>query len=185
MIFTKGFNLGSEYNNYTMINIYMTETSNIEDIRNIADEAINSDFEVSYTDEFNDTASIKVNSITDEELTNLKNKLKEKYSFDDIENNVIAINMPSANIFDLVKPYIAPMSLALLLSLIYFVIAFRKTGIVEALFMPIITVIGIEALYISIIAIFRIPVTQYIIPIGILLFILTLLGDTVYLKSRK
>ena len=48
MIFTKGFNLGSEYNNYTMINIYMTETSNIEDIRNIADEAINSDFEVSY-----------------------------------------------------------------------------------------------------------------------------------------
>ena len=48
-----------------MINIYMTETSNIEDIRNIADEAINSDFEVSYTDEFNDTASIKVNSITD------------------------------------------------------------------------------------------------------------------------
>ena len=185
MIFTKGFNLGDEYGQYTMINIYMTDPSNIEDVRQIADEVIEGDFTVSYTDEFNDTASIKVKSITDEQVSSLKEKLKAKYSFEDVDNNVIAINVPSANLYDLVKVYIAPIIIALALSLIYFVIAFRKLGIVKALLTPIITVVGIEALYISVIAIFRIAVTEYLIPIGILLFILTLLGNAIYLKSQK
>lgn len=185
MIFTKGLNLGDEYGKYTMINIYMTDPSNIEDVRQIADEVIDGDFTVSYTDEFNDTASIKVKSITDEQVSSLKEKLKAKYSFEDVENNVIAINVPSANLYDLVKVYIAPIIVALALSLIYFVIAFRKIGVIKALFTPLITVVGIVALYISIIAIFRIAITEYLIPIGILLFILTLLGNAIYLKSQK
>ncbi len=185
MIFTKGFNLGDEYNSYTMINIYMADTSNIEDIKQIANETIGNDFIASYTDEFNDTASIKVKSITDEQLTNLKNKLKEKYSFEDVDNNIIAINVPSTNLFDLIKVYIAPMIVALALVLVYFVIAFRKVGIIKALILPIITVIAVEALYVSIIAIFRIAITSYIIPIGILLFTLTLLGNAIYLRSCK
>ena len=185
MIFTQGFNLGDEYGQYTMINIYMTDPSNIEDVRQIAEEVIEGDFTVSYTDEFNDTASIKVKSITEEQVSSLKEKLKAKYSFEDVENNVIAINVPSANLFDLVKVYIAPIIIALALSLIYFVIAFRKLGIVKALFTPLITVVGIVALYISIIAIFRIAITEYLIPIGILLFILALLGNAIYLKSQK
>lgn len=185
MIFTKGFNLGEEYGNYTMINIYMTDPSNIEDVRQIADEVIDGDFTVSYTDEFNDTASIKVKSITDEQVSSLKEKLKAKYSFEDVDNNVIAINVPSANLYDLVKIYIAPIVVALALSLIYFVIAFRKLGVVKALFTPLITVVGIVALYISIIAISRISITEYLIPIGILLFILALLGNAIYLKSQK
>ena len=178
MIFTKGLNLGDEYGKYTMINIYMTDPSNIEDVRH-------GDFTVSYTDEFNDTASIKVKSITDEQVSSLKEKLKAKYSFEDVDNNVIAINVPGANLYDLVKVYIAPIVVALALSLIYFVIAFRKLGIVKALFTPLITVVGIVALYISIIAIFRIAITEYLIPIGILLFILTLLGNAIYLRSQK
>ena len=101
MIFTKGFNFDDEYGNYVMINIYMTD--------------------VSYTDEFNDTVSIRVDSISDEQLSSLKEKLQEKYSFEDIENNVIAINVPSVNVYDLVKVYIAPMIIALILSLVYFV----------------------------------------------------------------
>ena len=146
MIFTKGFNLGDEYSNYILINIYMNDTSNLQDVKEIADQVLDQDFTVSYTDEFNDTASIRVKSISDGQLSNLKEKLKEKYSFQDAEDNIIAINVPSTNIYDLVRVYIAPMIIALALVLIYFVIAFRKNGILEALLMPIITVIMVEAL---------------------------------------
>lgn len=46
-------------------------------------------------------------------------------------------------------------------------------------------IIAINAIYVSTIAILRIPVNEYIISIGVLVYVVSLFTPVLYLKSKK
>lgn len=185
MACTLKFNRSLEFGSYTNLNVYMKEQSNLDDVRQIVSEVFSGKYEVEYTDEFYDTVSIKLKDITDEQLQNIKDKLVEKYGFDEIDNYIIEIDVPAIRIFDLGKDYIAPIVLSFVIIFIYNGIAFRKLGIYKSVIEPLITIIIIGALYVSILAICRIPINEYTIPVGIFIYIMSLLGITANLNNKS
>ena len=185
MAWTLGFNNGYEFEGYTRINISMTESSNLEDIKQVIDENYDGVYDIDYTDGFHDTVSIRVKSISEEEFNAIEEKLNEKYQFPEGETHVVPAEMPAYNIFDLVKGYIMPIIISLLIVLIYFAIAFRKLGLVKAILEPIITIIMVILVYASIFAISRLPITAYVVPLGMVIYIITLMCITIQLNNEK
>lgn len=61
---------------------------------------------------------------------------------------------------------------------------FRKLGIVKALILPLCLMLGINAIYISAILILRIPVSEYIVSIGMFVYVISLLIACLYTKSK-
>lgn len=180
-----GFNKGLEYGDYTRILVYMNKESNLDDVKGIVSDVFGGRFEVSYTDEFKDTVSIKAQGISDEQIENLKNKLKEKYEFEDDAEYMITLNTASIGTFELIKDYIKPVAISYVLILVYFAFAYRKLGLVNGLVIPAIVIVIISSLYVSLIAICGISLNSFIIPLGVLLYIASLLGTTMYLNSKN
>ena len=70
--------------------------------------------------------------------------------------------------------YVWPIAISAVLIIAYEAIRFRKLGVVKVVAKLIIWPIVIEALYLSVLAIARIPISYYTLPLGIILAVLTL-----------
>ena len=185
MAFTLKFNLGFEYSGYRRIIIYMIDKYDLNDIEQIVKDNFDGKYEMSYIDEFEDTISIKAKGISDENLENMEKQLKEKYEIAEDIDNMVVVETPASSVYDLVKVYILPVIVTFAIALIYYVVAFRKLGVVKSLVEPAVTIIVIGTLYVSIIAICRIPVNEFTIPLGLLIYLLSLLGETIYLNEER
>jgi len=182
---TMGFNKGIEYGDYTRIIVYMNKKSNLDDVNRLVTEAFDGKYEIAYIDEFKDTISIKAQGISEEQITEIKNKLKEKYEFDDNEEFLVILDTASVGTYDLIKDYIKPVAISFIIILVYFGFAYRKLGIIKGLVEPGLGLIILNCLYVSIIAIFRIPLNVFIIPLGVFIYIMSILGVTMYLNSKN
>ncbi len=96
---------------------------------------------------------------------------------------VDVIEMPDVHVNDLVKSYIKPLAITFVITLIALAIIFRKLGIVKSLVIPAIIIIGVNALYISVVSILRIPVNEYAISGFIFVYAMSLIGTAWYTKS--
>ncbi len=199
IICTNGFNLGIEYGSSKKINVVFKENFELSDIENIVKEVLGNEdsYKVDYIDEFKASVSITAKSITDEQIENLENKLKEKYktlenkkeassdeenSEEETEESIIIVNMPSVKAYDLIKIYIKPMIIVTAVSVVFLGIMNRKQGLLRAFGMPIIIICGALALYMSAVAILRIPLNEYVINIGVLVYMISLIASAVYTK---
>ncbi len=183
-----GFNLSNDYDNSKKIAIYVKEGINIEDIKQFSKEVFGKDnCTVEYSDRFETSVFVNVKEISDEQKTNLENKLKEKYeSLSKLEGDVIEItDVPKVDIYDLIKSYIKPIAITTGLVLIILLIMGREKGMAKALFIPLGLILGISAFYVSAIAILRIPVSEYIISVGIFVYTLSLIIAAAYAKSNN
>ncbi len=181
-----GVNLSLEYEGYTRLDVYMTEEANLDEVKEIVEDVFDGNYKIQFSDDFNDTVMIKLQNATDEQITEIEEKLTEKYEFDNEDADyIIEVNIPSVRVFDLVKPYIAPVIISLVLVLLYFGISFRKLKFYKSVIEPLAIIVLINALYASVLAIFRIPMSEYIIPIGILIYTMSLLGVTLYLNNQN
>lgn len=80
VVIFKGFNVSSNYRAHKSINIPINADFNIEDVQTIADEIFGK--KNAYLERagvYNDSVVINVKDVSDEQLTNLKNKINEKY----------------------------------------------------------------------------------------------------------
>lgn len=186
MICIKGFNYSLLFSNAQRLNIYMTQDFNINDINEIVKEVLGSNkFEVQLSNTFGTVVSIISKEITDEQQNNIIAKINEKYAIEiNKDSDVILANIPQANILDLVVKYIAPIVITTIVVLLYFTIRFRREGILKCIVIPIISLIIVEALYVSIVALTRIPVNEFFAIFGVVLYLLTILCNTIKL-SRK
>ena len=84
MVATLGFNLGGNYASYKRINVYMNTQANLQEIEQIVSENHDGEYKVAFADEFNDMVTIRVKDINEEELNAIKEKLTEKYAFEEV-----------------------------------------------------------------------------------------------------
>lgn len=180
-----GFNKGLEYGDYTRILVYMNNTSNLDDLKALISEVFDGKYAISYTDEFSDTISIKARDISQDQIDELKNKLKEKYGFEDDDEFMVTFNTSGIGTFDILKDYIKPVVISYVLVVVYYAFSYRKLGLINGLAIPALSIIIINSLYISIIAISRIPLNSFIIPLGILIYIMSLVGVTIYMNEKN
>lgn len=135
-----------------------------------------------------------VASKTDDEINELISQIKEKYNLDytkeELQDSVVLVRLSDVNgvsIFDTLKYMVVPSLIALGIVVVYFGIRFRKLYKRAWLLEPIkfiLKMVLIEAFVLSVVVIARIPVTHYLAPVLIFVWLLTLLACTIQNEAR-
>ena len=178
---TIGLNLDLMYSSHKSIDINLQKQLENEDVYKIAKEVFeNQKVKVQKVELYEDMVSIIVKDATDEQLENLNTKLNEKYELENKKDDMVITNVPSVEISDLVKPYILPVSISFVVIIVYLVIYMdinnrvnRKLSILKEISKAILTIIGIELLYLSVFAITRLEINYTTLPIGVIIYAFT------------
>lgn len=174
---TAGFNYGLSYGNSKRIVISMKDKFEINDYKSITKEVFGNSI-VETTSVFNDTVSIKVKEATDEQLDNLVVKVNEKYGYEYTRDDLQVTEVSNIKVFDILKQAIVPVLTTLLVILVYMIIRYRKQGLVYIILNLFIPVILSEGLLLAIYAILRIPVTNVLLPVALMVYIASIIYST-------
>lgn len=187
MICVKGYNYDLLYSKSVRMNIYLTKEFKVNEIEEIAKEILGTNkLKVQQGNTFGTVVSIVSKEITEEQQNNIIQKLNEKYEIEiNKDEDVIVAQIPQVNIWEMITKYISPLVITTIVILVYFVIRFRKQGIIKCIVIPVLTLIGISALYVSIIALTRIPVNELFIIFLVLIYFLTLICNAVKLNKQE
>lgn len=182
----KGFNKGIIYDSATRIECYIPSRYEKADIENITNETFsNKNVTVQDIEKLNQMVSIKIKDYSEEELENFKTKISEKYGIDKDKLEIYEIKIPTTRISTIVKPYVLPVSIVTVLSLVY--IALRNIKSKEAVKKVIkvaLTLVLVAGIYFSILVIAQIPINEYTMPIALMLYVLTLLIEVIKLNKE-
>lgn len=182
----KGFNKGIIYDSAIRIECYIPSGYEKADIENITNETFsNKNVTVQDIEKLNQMVSIKIKDYSEEELENFKTKISEKYEIDKDKLEIYEIKIPTTRISTIVKPYVLPVSIVTVLSLVY--IALRNIKSKEAVKKVIkvaLTLVLVAGIYFSILVIAQIPINEYTMPIALMLYVLTLLIEVIKLNKE-
>lgn len=160
----KGFNVSLILEQHEAINIVIGKEVNIVDIKNICKEVFKDKKVIVRTvDLFNDSVNISLQTITDEEKSELVNKINEKYGTEINAEELTVSTISNVRIRDLVRPYIKPIIISVVIIVAYLIILFRKMKAFEVLGKIFLIILLTEATVASIIAIIRIPMSPVIV----------------------
>ena len=179
MIAVKGFNFDLKYQDTQRVELYLKTEFNISDIRQITDEVFgNQKVMIQKVEVFEDSVSITTTSISGEQKNNLITKINEKYGTELTAEDTTVEDIGHTRGRDIIKPYILPFAIAVIVVLIYLGIRYHKLSIAKVIAKSIGIMVLAQVLLFSVIAITRIPIGRLTIPMVILIYLLTLFGIT-------
>lgn len=163
------------YDSGVRMDVYIGKDYETEDVKAIAKEVIGADVLVQKVETFNDMVSITARELSDENKQKIVDKINEKYESETKLDSVAITNIPHYNGTDLMRRYKLPILISAALIILYVGIRYCKLGIAKMVLKVIAVSAIVELLYVSIISLFRIPVSFYTIPLGIVIEIITLI----------
>ena len=172
MTFVKGLNVDLYYGEGYTISVTEKDSINIDDIKQIVEEIWEKEYIVQRLEFFDDSAEIKVKEYDDDKLTQLKDKLNEKYESELEVSDFKVEHISNIKLRTLVEPYIIPIGLSLLLVMAFYAIRYRGARKMLDL---LVGVVAVEGLFYSLYAIGRIPFNSMTLPIAICLYIITII----------
>lgn len=183
VVLFRGFNVNFMLEQHEVIEFVIGKDFEMKEVSDICDEVFGDKKVVlKIVEVFNDSVSINVESITNEEKQNLVNKLNEKFgttkTVDEIEVKTVA----NVRIRDWVKPYIKPISISGIIILGYIAVKFREENIFKLLAKIIGIVVLTMAIILSVLAILRIPMSPIYI---MLLTAVALVEVMVYINKHE
>lgn len=182
VVCTLGFKFDLNYSKNKQISVYLGKEFEVKDIENIVKEVTGQDrLIVQKVELYEDMASIKVVDITDEQLQQLNDKINEKYELENkLDEDLVVSENSNVRGRSLIKPYIMPISISFVLVIVYLMIYMvinykvgKKLNITKSLSKIVLAIVLVEAIYLSLIAIIRIPINRLTIPVAIVLYIVT------------
>ena len=180
----KGFNYGLLYSKSQRMNIYIDKEFNIDEIKDIAKEVLGDNILVQYGTHFSSVASIVAKEISEDQQTSIVEKIQEKFETEiDQEEHVVIMNIPQVQFYDVISSYIVPVIIISVIYLLFLAIRYRKNGFLETVVIPLMNVILALGLYVSIFALARIPINDLFIEFAILVYVATLLINTIELNK--
>lgn len=184
-IFAFKLNFTLMYGEHITINVYLGKAYDIKEIKPIVEETLGKQETVYQEIEtFGDSLAITVKEATDEQISNLESKLKEKYEIESTQTILQMNKIGHLRGRDIVKPYVIPTLIATTIVLVYIGIRYSKLGVLKTVCTLLLRLIVIETLLLSIIAIFRISIGIYTMPIAILLYMAVILFTTISYENK-
>lgn len=184
-IFAFKLNFTLMYSEHTTINVYLGKAYNLQDVKPIVEETLGKQETIYQEIEtFGDSLAITVKDITDEQISNLESKLKEKYEIASTETILQTNKIGHIRGRDIVKPYIVPMLIATIVVLLYAGIRYIKLGTIKVVLTLLLRLVVLEALLLSVIAICRIPIGIYTMPVAILVYMGVILFTTISYENK-
>lgn len=182
---TKGFEFDIAYRKTKMVELLIGKEFNIEDIRNITNDVLKAkEVKLNKVGEFENTVAITVDSITDEEIDLLVQKVNEKYELEIKKEDVLSLNLANTRLRDIIKPYIIPVIIVTIISLVYFMLIYRKVGIINVCIKYVLNVILPEASIIGLFAIIGMPIAEYTMALLTAIYGILLIVNSYNLKIK-
>ena len=176
MVFTKGFNKDISYQKATRIEVSIPKGYEKDDIKQIAEEVFSDkNIQMQDIEKTNQVVSVRIKDYTEEELNNFKTIISEKYGIEQDKLTVEEVKIPGTKMLTLVTPYLFSLGLVTVLTIIYICLKNIKKEPLKKVLKTIFGLIASVGLYFSIIAIARIPVDEYTMPIALSVYVATLL----------
>ena len=162
----KGVKVSLVSQQHEEINIYVGKPTSLNDMNDVCKEVFaDKQVIVKNLDIFPDAYSINVESVTNEEKDALISKVNEKFGVELTLEDISEKTVSNIRIRDIIKPYIKPVIISVILIAIYLVIRFRKENIWKLLAKVFGGIILTEAVIFSLVAVLRVPLSATIINI--------------------
>lgn len=189
LVVTIGLRLDMKNDANTKIYVYIGKEFDNNDIEQIAKETFETDTAIVQKVEiYNEMALITIKEQNteniNEKIESLNSKINEKYGLENKTEDIVINNETKINMYSVIKPYILPMLISLIVILVYSSIIYRKLGILKNIIIYVLTVIGSQLLYASILVITRLPFNMFIIPIGLIIYAITIVVVTI-IKQKQ
>ena len=184
IIATLGLNADIIYSKNVQIDVYIGKIVDIKDIESIAREVFPGErIIVQEIELFRDMVSITISdNRTEEELNTkieeLNTKINEKYELENSVDDISVTHNPKIKLSSLIMPYALTIGISMIIILVFVGIRYKKLGVLKTLVTYILSIGAVEMILLSIIAITRLPINRFVIPVGLLLLIviITILG---------
>ena len=189
LVVTIGLKLDMKNDANTKIYVYIGKEFDNNDIEQIAKETFETDTAIVQKVEiYNEMALITIKEQNteniNEKIESLNSKINEKYGLENKTEDIVINNETKINMYSVIKPYILPMLISLIVILVYSSIIYRKLGILKNIIIYVLTVICSQLLYASILVITRLPFNMFIIPIGLIIYAITIVVVTI-IKQKQ
>ena len=182
----KGFNIELLYQNRESIVISNNTSLDKSKLKEIAKGVLgDKKFIVQEIERFGNYMEIISSSISEEEKQNLVTKINEEMGLELVADNVGINKIPATRIRDILKPYVLPGIVSIVIVLVYFAIVYNKIGLSKLLLKAILIPVIAEVTYYSIIAITRIPFGRVVNAIALGVYVLTIGALTIYFQKSK
>ena len=178
VIATMGLKTDITYSRNLRLDVYLGKEYTRQDIEPIAKEVFGNERMLVqqveyYGDMFSITISQEVEEI-DSKIEQLTNKLNEKLGLELKKENITKEYQPHIRLSSVLKPYLIPLAISMIVILAYVMIRFRKIGAWKTLALYVLMVLASELLYLSILAICRIPINRLVTPIGLAIYVIVI-----------
>lgn len=178
VIATMGLKTDITYSRNLRLDVYLGKEYTRQDIEPIAKEVFGNERMLVqqveyYGDMFSITISQEVEEI-DSKIEQLTNKLNEKLGLELKKENITKEYQPHIRLFSVLKPYLIPLTISMIVILAYVMIRFRKIGAWKTLALYVLMVLASELIYLSILAICRIPINRLVTPIGLAIYVIVI-----------
>lgn len=171
--FTKGFTKSLEYGNSQKIEIYIGKEFDINDIKSMTDEVFEGQqVSIKKVELFEDMVSISAKEISQEQKDAMIEKIKEKYSLQDVATEIVTVS--GIKLSDIVKRYAFPIAISFAIILVYTIIVLFKLNVLKVFCKLILNTCIAEGVYFSILAITRLPICRLTMPIALIIYVITI-----------
>lgn len=179
IVATQGLKTDIIYSKNVKIDIYLGKDFENSDIKQIAQEVFGYDrIIVQKIELYGDMVSITIpdnnDENMDEKVEQLNSKINEKYELKNKVDDITVTHQPKIKLSSIFTPYIWPLAISALIILVYIIVRYRKIGIFRTIAFYAVTILASEAVYLSTLAIARIPVNRLVMPIGLLIYVVVL-----------
>lgn len=178
VIATMGLKADIIYSKNVRIDVYLGKEYNHDEIEQMAKEIFETNRTIIrqveyFGDMFSLTISQDIENI-DEKVDEFTDKINEIYELPEDGADVTVTYQPKVRLSSIIMPYLVPIGISVGIILIYAIVRFRKIGILRTLGVYILAILASEAVYLSILAILRIPVNRLVTPIGLAIYVIVI-----------
>ena len=186
VISTVGFNVGLKYSEHIEISINVGSQFNVADIKAITKEVFgNTNVLVQQVELYKDMVQITVKEATEEQISSLNDKINEKYEIENQLTDIKIVHISNVRLRSIIKPYILPISIVSIITIVFAMIVFRKLGALKVAYEVVISIVAPQAILASLYADTRIPINRLTSIIAIIIFIISLVLPMVKLNKVK
>lgn len=174
VIATKGLAFELKYQDSQKVELNIGKEFKTEDVKQITNEIFdNQPVKIQAIEVYKDAISITTTEISEEQKTNLVNKINEKYETELKSEDIKIESIPHTRGRDIIKPYITPFIIITIIILVYLMIRYYKLNSLKVLIESIGIIALSQMVLLGIMAITRMPIGEFTIPMVLLVYMIS------------
>lgn len=174
VIATKGLAFELKYQDSQKVELNIGKEFKTEDVKQITNEIFdNQPVKIQAIEVYKDAISITTTEISEEQKTNLVNKINEKYETELKSEDITIESIPHTRGRDIIKPYITPFIIITIIILVYLMIRYYKLNSLKVLIESIGIIALSQMVLLGIMAITRMPIGEFTIPMVLLVYMIS------------